>query len=89
MRDSVLQLASFEKTPDHLFEAAAGIKRDGIEGVSESIIMGQSMNVGTGAFGVVLNLGLKKVVHIKKLPTQFEDIRLRVASAATGFQFTC
>jgi DNA-directed RNA polymerase III subunit RPC1 len=74
MRDSVLQLASFEKTPDHLFEAAAGMKRDGIQGVSESIIMGQTMNVGTGAFGVVRYLGLKKGVHIKKLPTQFEDI---------------
>ena len=34
MRDSVLQLASFEKTPDHLFEAAANMKSDKIEGVS-------------------------------------------------------
>lgn len=74
MRDSVLQLASFEKTSDHLFEAAAGMKRDGIQGVTESIIMGQTMNVGTGAFGVVRYLGLKKGVHIKKLSTQFEDI---------------
>jgi DNA-directed RNA polymerase III subunit RPC1 len=74
MRDSVLQLASFEKTPDHLFEAAAGMKRDGIQGVSESIIMGQTMNVGTGAFGLVRYLRLKNGVHIKKLPTQFEDI---------------
>ncbi|KAI9752373.1 MAG: hypothetical protein M4579_005644, partial [Chaenotheca gracillima] len=32
MRDSVLQLASFEKTPDHLFEAAARMKRDRVEG---------------------------------------------------------
>lgn len=38
-RDSVLQLASFEKTPDHLFEAAAKGKVDRVEGVSESIIM--------------------------------------------------
>ena len=74
MRDSVLQLASFEKTPDHLFEAAAGMKRDDIQGVSESVIMGQTMNIGTGAFGVVRYLGLKKGMHIKKLPTQFEDI---------------
>ncbi|PTD02889.1 hypothetical protein HYE67_010637 [Fusarium culmorum] len=44
MRDSVLQLASFEKTPDHLFEAAAGMKTDQIEGVSECIIMGQTMS---------------------------------------------
>ncbi|KAK3096409.1 DNA-directed RNA polymerase III subunit C1 (rpo31), partial [Teratosphaeriaceae sp. CCFEE 6253] len=48
MRDSVLQLASFEKTPDHLFEAAVKGKTDGIEGVSECIIMGQSMRIGTG-----------------------------------------
>ncbi|KAI9845198.1 MAG: hypothetical protein M1838_001838 [Thelocarpon superellum] len=58
MRDSVLQLASFEKTPDHLFEAAFHMKKDRIEGVSECIIMGQSMNVGTGAFQVVRRLGM-------------------------------
>jgi DNA-directed RNA polymerase III subunit RPC1 len=57
-RDSVLQLASFEKTPDHLFEAAARGKTDTIDGVSESIIMGQSMKLGTGALQVVRPLGL-------------------------------
>ncbi|TIB84727.1 beta and beta-prime subunits of DNA dependent RNA-polymerase [Wallemia mellicola] len=40
MKDSVLMLASFEKTTDHLFNAAFHAKRDAIEGVSESIIMG-------------------------------------------------
>jgi len=72
MRDSVLQLASFEKTPDHLFEAAAGMKSDKIEGVSESIIMGQTMNVGTGAFRVVRRLGLKPE-DIREKTTAFED----------------
>ncbi|KAI0134089.1 hypothetical protein BJ170DRAFT_184253 [Xylariales sp. AK1849] len=72
MRDSVLQLASFEKTPDHLFEAAAGMKGDRIEGVSEKIIMGQTMTVGTGAFQVVRKLGLTDI-HLEKLPTAFED----------------
>ncbi|KAK4503760.1 hypothetical protein PRZ48_004675 [Zasmidium cellare] len=61
MRDSVLQLASFEKTPDHLFEAAAKMKKDDIEGVSECIIMGQSMSVGTGAMKVVRPLNLHGV----------------------------
>ena len=56
MRDSVLQLASFEKTPDHLFEAAWHMKSDKIEGVSECIIMGQGMSQGTGAFKVVRKL---------------------------------
>ncbi|RYO83487.1 hypothetical protein DL762_006078 [Monosporascus cannonballus] len=72
MRDSVLQLASFEKTPDHLFEAAAGMKADRIEGVSEKIIMGQTMTLGTGAFQVVRRLGLGDD-HLKQLPTAFED----------------
>ncbi|KAM0809086.1 putative DNA-directed RNA polymerase subunit [Seiridium cardinale] len=72
MRDSVLQLASFEKTPDHLFEAAAGMKGDRIEGVSEKIIMGQTMTVGTGAFQVVRKLGLGDQ-HLQRLPTAFED----------------
>lgn len=40
MKDSVLMLASFEKTTDHLFDASAAGKTDGISGVSESIIIG-------------------------------------------------
>ncbi|EEU45360.1 uncharacterized protein NECHADRAFT_41824 [Fusarium vanettenii 77-13-4] len=72
MRDSVLQLASFEKTPDHLFEAAAGMKTDQIEGVSECIIMGQTMRVGTGAFQVVRRLGIQGG-DLKQKPTAFED----------------
>lgn len=56
MRDSVLQLASFEKTPDHLFDAAVYMKTDEIEGVSECIILGQGMSIGTGAFKLVYPL---------------------------------
>ncbi|KZO94824.1 beta and beta-prime subunits of DNA dependent RNA-polymerase [Calocera viscosa TUFC12733] len=44
MKDSVLMLASFEKTTDHLFDAAAYGKSDAILGVSESIIMGNPAN---------------------------------------------
>ncbi|KAK3350192.1 hypothetical protein B0T25DRAFT_261974 [Lasiosphaeria hispida] len=72
MRDSVLQLASFEKTPDHLFDAAANMKTDRIEGVSECIIMGQSMSIGTGAFQVVRRLGMPDFKVVSK-PTIFED----------------
>ncbi|KAI1001224.1 DNA-directed RNA polymerase III subunit [Podosphaera aphanis] len=72
MRDSVLQLASFEKTPDHLFDAAAGMKSDAIEGVSECIIMGQTMSIGTGAFQVVRHLGLR-ADDLREKPTPFEN----------------
>jgi DNA-directed RNA polymerase III subunit RPC1 len=72
MRDSVLQLASFEKTPDHLFDAAAGMKKDRIQGVSECIIMGQTMSIGTGAFQVVRRLGIRDH-QVAPKPTLFED----------------
>jgi len=51
MKDSVMMLASFEKTTDHLFDAAAFGKNDKISGVSESIIMGNpAANCGTSMY---------------------------------------
>jgi DNA-directed RNA polymerase III subunit RPC1 len=50
MKDSVLMLASFEKTTDHLFDAALHGRTDTIDGVSECIIMGIPMPIGTGMF---------------------------------------
>lgn len=52
MKDSVLMLASFEKTTDHLFDAAIHGRTDNIEGVSECIIMGIPMPIGTGLFKI-------------------------------------
>lgn len=50
MRESVLMLASFEKTTDHLFDAAVHGRTDEIVGVSECIIMGIPIPLGTGLF---------------------------------------
>ena len=50
MKDSVLMLASFEKTTEHLFDAALHGRIDSIDGVSEAIIMGAPMPSGTGLF---------------------------------------
>jgi DNA-directed RNA polymerase III subunit RPC1 len=50
MRESVLMLASFEKTTDHLFDAAVHGRSDAIVGVSECIIMGIPIPLGTGLF---------------------------------------
>lgn len=58
MRDSVLQLASFEKTADHVFDAGIAGKRDGIEGVSECVIVGRTMGLGTGSVEVVRGMGI-------------------------------
>ena len=59
MKDSVLMLASFEKTTDHLFDAAFFGKKDPIDGVSECIILGIPMSLGTGIFKVVQSLNPK------------------------------
>lgn len=48
MKASTLMLASFEQTGDHLFDAAIRNKGGPIEGVSESIIMGRPISMGTG-----------------------------------------
>lgn len=48
MRESVLMLASFEKTTDHLFDAAVHGRTENIVGVSECIIMGMEVPIGTG-----------------------------------------
>ena len=72
MRDSVLQLASFEKTTDHLFDAAYHMKKDAVEGVSECIILGQSMRIGTGAFQVVRRL-MMSPEDLRPKRTVFEE----------------
>lgn len=52
MEKSILMLASFEKTADHLFNASVNGRDDRIEGVSECIIMGIPMPIGTGILKV-------------------------------------
>jgi len=72
MKESVLMLASFEKTADHLFEAAYHGQKDVIAGVSESIIMGLPAALGTGCMGI-----LEKTAPYKapvQRPVIFESI---------------
>ncbi|XP_053613685.1 DNA-directed RNA polymerase III subunit RPC1 [Plodia interpunctella] len=57
MKESVLNLASFEKTADHLFDAAYYGQRDCIEGVSESIILGVPAAIGTGVLQLLHDHG--------------------------------
>ncbi|XDT06804.1 RNA polymerase Rpb1, domain 5 [Nakaseomyces glabratus] len=79
MRDSVLQLASFEKTTDHLFDAAFYMKKDAVEGVSECIILGQTMSIGTGSFKVVKNTDIAED-ELKPKRTLFESLTSNVAN---------
>lgn len=80
MRDSVLQLASFEKTTDHLFDAAFFMKNDKVEGVSECIILGQTMSIGTGAIKMVKTSEFDEK-SLEQKPTLFENLCEVSASA--------
>ena len=52
MKESILHSASFERTTDQLFDAAAKGMSDHVTGVSESIILGNQMQIGTGLIDV-------------------------------------
>lgn len=60
--DSLLQ---FEKTSDHLFDAAYYGQKDIICGVSESIIMGIPIPAGTGTFKLLYKYPFyRNILHI-------------------------
>ncbi|EMR10057.1 hypothetical protein PNEG_01810 [Pneumocystis murina B123] len=71
MKNSVLMLASFEKTADHLFDAAARLTKDSIEGVSECIILGKTAPIGTGIFRLIRRIDIKE--HHKPKPLLFDN----------------
>ena len=56
MKSSILMLASFETPTAHLFDAAVHGRSDSVQGVSESIILGNSMPIGTGIFKILHDL---------------------------------
>lgn len=67
MKESVLMLASFERTSDHLFDAAYYGQKDAITGVSECIIMGIPVPVGTGLFKLLSKAQKEPAVLGRKL----------------------
>ena len=67
MKESVLSLASFEKTTDHLFDAAVHSRQDSIVGVSECIIMGVPIPIGTGIFKLLqATTNVKTIAEMKR-----------------------
>ena len=75
MKESVLMLASFECTTDHLFNASLYAQIDAINGVSECIIMGLPMKLGTGIFKILYDLP-KPIFTQRKLLFSNPDFHL-------------
>ncbi|MCJ7572596.1 MAG: DNA-directed RNA polymerase subunit A'' [Candidatus Thermoplasmatota archaeon] len=59
-KESVLSRAAFEITVSHLLQAARRGEIDKLGGVAENIIVGQPVNLGTGAVELVMKKGKKK-----------------------------
>lgn len=71
MKESVLMLASFEKTADHLFDASFHGRKDSIDGVSECIIMGIPMTIGTGMFKLLNKSNI--TTPLRRRPLLFDN----------------
>lgn len=59
-KESVLSRAAFEITVSHLLQAARRGEVDKLGGVAENIIVGQPVNLGTGAVELVMKRGKKQ-----------------------------
>ncbi len=59
-KESVLSRAAFEITVSHLLDAAQRGERDDLGGVAENIIVGQPVNLGTGAVELIMKAKKKK-----------------------------
>lgn len=59
-KESVLSRAAFEITVTHLLQASRRGETDKLGGVAENIIVGQPVNLGTGAVELVMKRGKKK-----------------------------
>jgi DNA-directed RNA polymerase III subunit RPC1 len=80
MKESVLLLASFEKTMDHLFEAAFFAQEDRVCGVSECIIMGVPMTIGTGIFKMLHKVDTPVVIRRRKPLFDAPEFRLKLSA---------
>ena len=59
-KESVLSRAAFEITVSHLLQASRRGETDKLGGVAENIIVGQPVNLGTGAVELVMQRAIKK-----------------------------
>ncbi|CAN7998226.1 unnamed protein product, partial [Ixodes hexagonus] len=80
MKESALMLASFERTADHLFDAAYYGQVDEITGVSESIILGVPMGIGTGFFDMVHKVDWRPLATPRGLVFDRDEFHVNVAA---------
>ena len=84
-KSSILARAAFEITVDHLLQAGMIGEKDPLQGVAENIIVGQPVNLGTGA--VRLRMDLPKLMKLRKtMPTPVSTVPVKVETPAMSFE---
>jgi DNA-directed RNA polymerase subunit A" len=66
-KSSILARAAFEITVDHLLVAGMTGEADALNGVAENIIVGQPVNLGTGAVRLTMD-SVKLAERVKTMP---------------------
>jgi DNA-directed RNA polymerase III subunit RPC1 len=67
-KPGILVMASFERTAESLFDAAVHNRRDDVRGVSEAVLTGQPIPVGTGGSFDLLDSGQQMQNAPKRVP---------------------
>jgi hypothetical protein len=84
-KSSILARAAFEITVDHLLTAGMVGEVDPLNGVAENIIVGQPVNLGTGA--VRLAMDVKKLAQlVKTMPTPVSTVPAVVEAPTMSFE---
>ncbi len=84
-KSSILARAAFEITVDHLLQAGMTGEVDPLNGVAENIIVGQPVNLGTGAVRLTMDLG--KLAKLRKtMPTPQNTMPARTEEGALSFE---
>jgi len=78
MKDSLLMLASFERTTDFIFDAAAYSLKEHVSGVSERIILGADIPLGTGIFSL-LQKHASSLSNVRKKKILLDDTDFKLS----------
>jgi DNA-directed RNA polymerase subunit A" len=84
-KSSILARAAFEITVDHLLTAGMTGEVDPLNGVAENIIVGQPVNLGTGAVRLAMDTG-KLAKLIKTMPKPVSTVPVVVEAPAMSLE---
>jgi DNA-directed RNA polymerase subunit A" len=84
-KSSILARAAFEITVDHLLTAGMTGEVDPLNGVAENIIVGQPVNLGTGAVRLAMDTG-KLAKLVKTMPKPVSTVPIVVEAPALSLE---